>query len=139
VITTPAMTSSVVRQGMMRTKNQRPSVVAICFSEKTSVRSTVGNLLLASVHTADGCLYFLLQCGGCSPPPFDLMPTGTPRARYIYFVLQQRGTCTGTSCSDIPLIKDESLHAGFSQMNRYQCPGYSTADDDRVTRNIALQ
>ena len=56
----------------------------------------------------------------------------------IYFVLQQAGARAGASRSNVPLIKDESFHAGFSQMNRHQCPGYSTAYDDRVTRNIAL-
>jgi hypothetical protein len=44
-----------------------------------------------------------------------------------------------TARADIPLVKDESLHARFSQVNRRQRPGCSTTNDDRVTGNIALQ
>jgi hypothetical protein len=55
---------------------------------------------------------------------------------HSYFVLQQAGARAGASRSDVPLIKSESFHAGFSQMNRHQCPCYATVDDDRVTRNL---
>jgi hypothetical protein len=64
---------------------------------------------------------------------FDQLPQ-----RNIDFVLEQSGARAGASRSDVPLIKDQSLHAGVSQMNRHQCPGYPAADDDCVTRNIAL-
>ena len=54
------------------------------------------------------------------------------------FVLKQSGARARAARSDVPLIDQQSLRSRFRQMNGHQRPGDPAADNDRVTRNIAL-
>jgi len=60
-------------------------------------------------------------------------------AAMTLFVLRQCGACAGASGSNIPLINDDGLDAGFRQRKRHQGPGNPTADDHRITHRIVLQ
>ena len=64
---------------------------------------------------------------------FDQLPQ-----RNIDFVLEQSGARAGAARSNVPLIDQQSLDSRFRQMNGHQRPGDPAADNDRVTRNIAL-